>query len=185
MEIVAEFQGIDTDTGIWKYFRRHWLSLFPQLRSRSTFVRQAANLWSYKQELQQRLATLLGAFDDDTHIIDGIPIPLCCFTRANRCRSFSGVAAYGYCAAKDETFYGFRGHLLISGTGVVSGFTLTAANGDEREALWDVVPGIYGLLLGDKGYISASRCEQLKRYGLDLQTALRSNMQDNRYHTLV
>ncbi len=42
----------------------HWLSLFPRIPSRSTFVRQAANLWQYKQRLQQRLASQLGAFED-------------------------------------------------------------------------------------------------------------------------
>lgn len=26
MEIVGEFQGIDTDKGIWEYFYRHWLA---------------------------------------------------------------------------------------------------------------------------------------------------------------
>jgi IS5 family transposase len=180
MEIVAEFQGIDTDKGIWQYFRRHWFSMFPQLKSRSTFVRQAANLWQYKQELQQVLARELDALSDNTHIIDGIPIPLCCFTRAPGCRSFRGEASYGYCAAKKETYYGFHGHLLISASGVITGFTLTAANGDEREAIWDIVGLIQGLLIGDKGYISATLRQELERYGIDLQTALRSNMQDNR-----
>ena len=82
MKIVAEFQGIDTDKGIWQYFRHHWFSIFPQIKSRSTFVRLAANLWQYKQELQQVLARELDALSDNTHIIDGITIPLCCFTRA-------------------------------------------------------------------------------------------------------
>lgn len=150
MEIVAEFQGIDTDKGIWQYFRRHWFSMFPQMKSRSTFVRQAANLWQYKQELQQALAIELGAFSDNTHIIDGIPIPLCCFTRARGCRSFPGVANYGYCAAKKETYYGFHGHLLISASGVITSFTLTSASGDEREAIWDIVTLIQGLVIGDK-----------------------------------
>ncbi len=70
------------------------------MTSRSTFVRQAANLWSYKQQLQQRLAEDLGGFQDSIHLIDGIPIPLCCFSRANRCRLFRGESDYGYCAAK-------------------------------------------------------------------------------------
>ncbi len=43
--IVEEFQGLDCDRGIWRYFRHHWLKLFPLMKSRSTFVRQAANLW--------------------------------------------------------------------------------------------------------------------------------------------
>jgi Transposase DDE domain len=180
MEIVAEYQGIDTDQGMWQYFQRHWLSWFPKLPSRSTFVRQAANLWQYKERLQQQLAVQLGAFADDLHLVDGIPIRLCCLSRAPRCRSFQGEAAYGYCAAKKEFYYGFHGHLLLSGAGVITGFTLTPANGNEREALWDMVQTIRGLLIGDKGYLSASLQQELKQAGVELETALRSNMQDSR-----
>jgi Transposase DDE domain len=180
MEIVAEFQGLDADKAIWQYFQGHWLSLFPHLGARCGFVRQAANLWQYKELLQQRLAAQLGAFEDDVHLIDGIPIPLCCLTRARRCHSFEGVANYGYCAAKDEKYYGFHGHLLISARGVITGFTLTPANGNEREALWDTVPRIQGLLIGDKGYLSQFLQQELSLQGIDLQTALRKNMSDPR-----
>jgi len=45
LEIVGEFLGIDTDKGIWLYFRTHRLKWFPALGSRSTFVKQATNLW--------------------------------------------------------------------------------------------------------------------------------------------
>ena len=31
MELIGEFQGYDTDQGIWKYFRTHWRSWFPRL----------------------------------------------------------------------------------------------------------------------------------------------------------
>lgn len=97
-------------------------------------MRQAANLSQYKGFLQQQLAGQLGALVDGVHLIDGIPIPLCCLSRAPGCRSFKGEAAYGYCAAKQQTYYGFHGHLLISVTGVITGFSLTPANGSEREA---------------------------------------------------
>ena len=56
MEIVGEFQGIETDKGIWSYFKGHWSNLFPKIKSRSTFIRQAANLWHYKQQMQAKLA---------------------------------------------------------------------------------------------------------------------------------
>ncbi|MBW4421507.1 MAG: hypothetical protein KME13_20140 [Myxacorys californica WJT36-NPBG1] len=56
IEIAGEYQHYDSDKGIWSYFRRHWHSWFPNLLSRSSFVRQAANLWQYKQRLQQHLA---------------------------------------------------------------------------------------------------------------------------------
>lgn len=185
MEIVAEYQGIDAEQAMWKYFRRHWLMLFPGLGSRSTFVRQAANLWQYKQLLQQRLATQLQAFTAPVHLVDGIPIPLCCFSRAPRCRSFQGVADYGYCAAKKQTYYGFHGHLLISITGVITGFTVTPANGSEREAIWEIADSIEGLLIGDKGYLSTSLQQELQSQNILLETPLRSNMKDTRPRAFV
>ena len=106
--------------------------------------------------------------------------PLCCFSRAPRCQSFKGEANYGYCAAKKEHYYGFHGHLLISATGVITGFSLTPANGNEREALGDIVQTIRGLLIGDKGYLSEPLQNELRAVGIQLETALRSNMRDIR-----
>ena len=116
MEIVGEFQGIDTDKGIWSYFRGHWLKLFPRIKSRTTFVRRGlqtadvalqrrnapafANLWYYKQELQKILAKRLGGLSDPIHLTDGIPMPLCHYQRAKNCQLFSGLASFGYCAAR-------------------------------------------------------------------------------------
>jgi hypothetical protein len=183
MEIVAEYQSIDTDKGMWQYFRRHWQPWFPGLGSRSTFVRQAANLWQYKAVMQQFLASKLGAFSDELHLIDGLPIPLCAFSRAASCHLFPEVAAYGYCAAKQEIYYGFHGNLLISGNGIITRFCLTPANGSEREALWELLPKIQGLLIGDKGYLSAPLQAELLPHGIQLETALRANMQESRSST--
>ncbi|MGD1918553.1 MAG: transposase [Pleurocapsa sp.] len=57
-----------------------------------------------------------------------------------------------YCAAKDEKYYGFKVHLLISYEGVITGFTLTPANGSEVEALWEISSEITGLIIGDKDF---------------------------------
>ena len=180
MEIVGEFLRIDTDKGIWNYFRGHWQTLFPQIKSRSTFVRQAANLWCYKQELQKLIAQQLGGFDDPIHLVDGLPIPLCHYQRAKNCRLFSGEAGFGYCAAKDEKYYGFRGHLVISLEGVITGFSLTPASGSEREAVWEITNRISGLLIGDKGYLSSRLQQDLLQQSLNLQTPKRSNMVESR-----
>jgi len=37
--------------------------------------------------------------------------------------------------------------LMISANGIITGFSLTPANVDERDALWDLVPQIQGLLI--------------------------------------
>lgn len=181
METVGEFLGLDTDKGIWEYFGRHWRHFFPALPSRPTFVRQAANLWNWKQRLQRRLAQCMGALTDAIHLVDGFPIPVCRFARAHFSRIFKGQAAYGRCEAKKETFYGFHGLLLISLDGIVTAFTYTPGSKiDERTALWDLIEGVQGLLIGDKGFISAPLHEELREYGIDLQTALRDNMQEDR-----
>jgi IS5 family transposase len=186
MEIVGEFLGFDTDKHMWQYFKHHWLEWFPQLGSRSNFVRQSANLWNYKKQIQKDLAVEMGTMIDDIHMIDGLPIPVCRYGRARRCKIFKNLAAFGYCASKDEKYYGFHGHLVVNFEGIISSFDITAANVDEREAMIEITEGINGLLIGDKGYISREKKEFLKEYRqIDLQTPFRGNMKDERNPVFV
>ncbi len=180
IEIVGEFLEIDTDTGIWRYFKDHWLELFPKMGDRSTFSRQAANLHVVKRILQENLAKMLGAFSDSFHIIDGLPMPVCKFARAHFSHIFKGQAAYGYCAAKKERYYGFHGHLVINSIGVVTAGTFTAANVDERDVCPELMQSIRGLTLGDKGFIRPELEKELAQQGVYLQTPLRENMQEDR-----
>jgi hypothetical protein len=57
IEIVGEFLGFDEDTELFEYFRRHYAHYFPNLLRvhRTTFSRQAANLWKAKERLWQGL----------------------------------------------------------------------------------------------------------------------------------
>jgi hypothetical protein len=47
MEIVGEYLGLERESALFAYFRQHYAHFFPALRTlhRTTFVRQAANLW--------------------------------------------------------------------------------------------------------------------------------------------
>ena len=53
IEGVGEFLGIDTESGMFTHFCSYYSDWFPGLRKidRTTFTRQAANLWKIKQEL--------------------------------------------------------------------------------------------------------------------------------------
>ncbi|MEM8614322.1 MAG: IS982 family transposase [Cyanobacteria bacterium P01_H01_bin.105] len=177
LEIVSEFLGHHCDTDLWKYFRRHWLSWFPGLPSRTTFVRQAVNLWQYKQLLHERLLEELAARQSHLYRVDGFPIPVCGFKRAPQAKVFKGLASFGSSATKLGTFYGFRGHLLIDANGVVLGLSVTAANVDERDVVPELVLGLDGLLLGDKGYIRQQLADDLAQQDLMLLTPLRTNME--------
>ena len=59
VEVVGEFLGIDTDSGIHRYFSTHFGEWFPALGRvhRTTFARQAANLWAAKERLWHHLCS--------------------------------------------------------------------------------------------------------------------------------
>ena len=180
IEIAAEWLGHHEDKAIWKYFQQHWSHFFPTMPDRSQFVRQAANLWRVKQKLQEALLHKLGADRADLHIVDGFPIEVCVRTRVRSSKLFKGEAWFGYCASKKKHFYGFQGHLLIDARGIPVALQLTPANSDERDAAYDFLDKISGMLIGDKGYIRPEFKSDCQALGIDLQTPVRRNMKDSR-----
>ena len=180
MEIVGEFLSHDTDKAIWTYFKTHWLSFFPELTSRSSFAKQASNLWYVKQLLQDKLNEE-SCMNTQYFIVDGFPMTTAHFKRANKSNNFKGEAGYGYCASKSETYYGFKGHLLVDAAGNIANFTLTEASGSEREAVWELVDNKNDtFLLGDKGYLSALFKSDLEsEQTIKLETPVRHNMVDH------
>ena len=96
LEVVGEYLGLDRDTAIYAYVRRHYGAFFPALRRvhRTTFARQAANLWGLKQWIWQRLVRDL-PHEPGLALVDSFPISACQFARAYRCRRFRGEAAFG------------------------------------------------------------------------------------------
>jgi hypothetical protein len=97
MEVVGEYLGLEQDTAIFAYFRRHYPHFFPALvhLHRTTFVRQAANLQVMKDRLWPCGHGSATRFPNDPHlaIIDSLALPICQFTRAPRCRRFRGGGA--------------------------------------------------------------------------------------------
>ncbi len=177
MEIVGESLKLNGDSNIWAYFKQHWFSWFPRMGDRTAFVRQSANLWIIKQMIQKKLSE---KFEDDLSLFDGFPIPTCHIKRYKRSKNLKEAGAVGYCASKDEYYFGFTGNLLISGTGGIKGFALTPANIDERDVLPEIVGSTKGMLLADKGLIKPQLTQELLKHGINLQTPLRRNMADDR-----
>lgn len=87
MEAVGDYLGLECDQELYTYFRRHYSHYFPALKlvNRTTFTRQAANLWKVKEQIWQRL---VGHTEHDPYlgIVDSFPLPVCQFARAPRCK---------------------------------------------------------------------------------------------------
>jgi hypothetical protein len=169
IEAVGEFLGLDTDQALHAYFRRHFAAFFPGLRAvhRTTFARQAANLWLVKIAFWQRIAAAT-RHDADLALIDSFPVPVCRFARAFRCRSFRGLAAFGRDALAHQTYYGLRLHLRVAWPGVITAATLAPANDDDRVVAPQLLDGFNGWALGDGGYWSPALRTALAADGVDL-----------------
>jgi len=68
------------------------------------------------------------ARDTAAFTLDSLPVPVCKRVRASRCTKVRGAQFYGYGAAKEEKFFGWRLHLVCTGAGVPVGFDLLPAS---------------------------------------------------------
>ena len=98
MEIVGESLGFDQDKKICSYFKNRWLHYFPGLGHRTTFLRQAANLWRLKQEIRVKIVAILLPSGSYISIIDGFPMPVSGFKRVHFSRLHKGEGIWVDCA---------------------------------------------------------------------------------------
>jgi hypothetical protein len=179
MEVVGEFLGYDQDVAIYHYFRRHHPGWFPALHRvhRTTFARQAANLWVVKERLWQGLCDRV-AHDPALSVVDSVPTPVCRFGRAWGCSRFRGQAAFGHDPGSRATIYGFRHHLRISWPGVVTALSVAPANVHDRELVPELVAGAVGQVLGDRNYWDPRLSAELALAGVTLLAPFKKRATD-------
>jgi hypothetical protein len=136
MEICGEFFKHSTDKDLFNYFKAHYQSWFPNLNDRTLFVRQAANLWRVKAFIQQLIVRDAEQLLADLQVIDTIPVSVCQWVRGIRDKCFKPAADYGYCAAKDLHYYGFKLGLRCSSLGMITFAALLPARPLRRLILW-------------------------------------------------
>jgi hypothetical protein len=176
MEVVGAYLGISQDKALLAFFQEHYADFFPALAHvhRSTFVRQAANLWAIKERLWMILRDELVRHDALVGIIDSMPLPVCRFARAPWCVRFRGQACYGKDHADRQTFYGFRLHLRLGWPGVITHAFLAPANEPDGEMAPVVLEGTQGLVLGDRAYWVPDVQASLRTNGIVLQALYRT-----------
>lgn len=179
MEVVGEYLGLVQDSALFAYFRQHYAHFFPTLSRlhRTTFVRQAANLWWLKERLWQEVLTQV-PHDEHFAIIDSFPVPVCQFARAHRCRRFRAEAAYGKDTLVRQTFYGLRVHVRLEWPGLITRFVIAAANVHELSALPALTEATQGTLVGDRNYWSPKVAAEWQQHGVDLLAPYRTAKRD-------
>ena len=175
MEVVGSYLGLSQDKKLFAYFQQHYTHFFPAMRDlhRTTFVRQAANLWVIKERLWCWLRDELISYDPSRSIVDSVPVPVCRFARAPWCVRFRGIAGYGKDHADRQTFYGFRLHAQVSWPGLLTRVFLAPANEADGEIAPVLLEGTTGVVLGDRNYWLPDLQAYLRTKGIVLQAPFR------------
>jgi hypothetical protein len=165
ISIVGELLTIDSEKAWFGFCKKNMKDLFPKFCDRTRFNRTRRNLHSIIEEIRKDLSTITGYSLEPYRVVDSIPIPVCKFGRAHFHKTFRGFGAtYDKCVSKKETYFGYKLHMLVTLDGFVTDFTLTPANIDDREGVWDLLDSFHRItLIGDKGYIGNDFAYSLKK----------------------
>ena len=89
-------------------------------------------------------------------VMDSMPLPVCKRVRAWRSKKVRGKAFCGYCAAKQEKFFGWRLHLICTPEGLPVSFDLLPAAEQDLTPVHELTFALPSgaTVFADKGYVS-------------------------------
>ena len=131
LSLLSEALMFDSEHYLFKVLNKNFKTAFPNLIDRSGYNRRRKNLNRLTERVWRSLVKKL-AFGEVTFVIDSMPIQICKFSRAKRsrvCRErYETAPDYGFCAAQNQTYFGYKLHGLASLNGIITDFELTKAN---------------------------------------------------------
>lgn len=181
MALVGECRGWDVETELLSHWQEH-TDLFPHIPSQSRFNRRRRNLASAFNLIRLCLLRCLDIAHDRQCLIDSLPIPVVHFhlvpSSTGDWRAYG--AKFGKVPSKKQTIFGYKLHLLITLSGVILDFELAPANESDLTVGFELLMEHTDLdVLGDKGYISAEKADELRQANrLCLRTLPRRNQKE-------
>jgi hypothetical protein len=150
--------------------------------STSRFSRRLHALADWFRLLIDLLGPLVA--QGEAFLIDSVPVPVCRRVRARRWRKVRGREYGGYCAAKQEKFFGWRLHLVCTLAGVPVAFDLLPASLHDLTPVHELTVGMTGgmSVYGDKAYNSANDEASIRAdTGVRLVPQRKANMRPNQW----
>lgn len=165
-----------TSERAWYDFVRNNLFAGQPFPERSRYHRCCRNLMPVIKQIR---SDLVGQFSKQPcyTIIDSMPLPLCHSARIPRVRRMKDIADIGYCAAKRQYYYGFKGSFQVTDEGFVINYVASKASVHDVKVTEELVEShSHPYILADKGYVSESLRERLKQnLGIHLLAQPKSN----------
>src|SRR5262249_29450948 len=152
--LVQEFIPYAGEGQFVSYIRANYAAEFPKLVAQSQYNRRSRSLWRLLEELRREWVRLLGAEHERQLLLDTKPVPVMGYTRSKRHSDFAGRAAYGYCAARQMHYFGYKLVSLTTLSGLVVCYDLVPANLEERQAAEAVLCRVKDCdIFADKGFL--------------------------------
>lgn len=181
MTLIGECRGWHMETELLSCWQEYTY-LFPHIPTQSRYNRRRRNLMKATNMIRQVILRSLDLSQDQQCIIDSLPIPVVQFHlvpgSSGDWKAYG--ATYGKAITKKQTIFGYRLHILISLSGLITDFELTSANCSDLEAGFELLCDHIDLeVLGDKAYISATKAAELwEKNRIRLRTLPRSNQKE-------
>jgi hypothetical protein len=201
LAIVAELASYESDRAWWNFIHKNFRPLFPQLCDRTRYGRRLKRLRSGLELVRQHLCFLMNVDLSRLRVVDSFPVSLCHLRRVSSSRRpFEYVATVGFCAAKNEYFYGLKVHLVTDVHGVVIDYVVTSAHVHDTKGLAYLLQDSHRshellehliALFGDKGYIGQAYITALEsQFGVQMLALRKDTPTDpdrhlSSYHQLV
>jgi hypothetical protein len=180
LSLSAEFMSIDSENRLFALINKSDFSEKHDLIDRSAFNRRRKCLSFWFKIVMDYLAIQI-APGEDVFIVDSFPVEICRFVRAKRLRickeNFMTAPDFGYCAAQDNTFFGYKLHGFCGASGVFRSIDLSKASAADIHYLQDIRDDLSNcILLGDKAYLSSeTQLDLFQNEGIRLFTPKRKN----------
>jgi len=191
LTITAEALNIDSENLLFiKLNALDKNDQFENLIDRSQFNVRRRNIKNVIEHIRQQMVEQL-VIDEDTFIIDSLPIEICRFIRANRLKickeNIETAPAYGYCASQSTTYFGYKLHSICSLDGVITSFDLSKANIHDTHYLNDIRDHYSDCsIIGDKGYLNYElQLDLFESVNIQLKTPKRMNQKDYKRFPIV
>ena len=160
LSLTAEKYSIDSESQLFSLLEEYYKTDFPNLISRRQYNDRRKFTANLCEQVRKRIAQAIDG-DEDYFCIDSKPIPVCRFARAKRCKlgksDFDTALNYGFCAAQNTHYYGYKLHALCGLKGVIHSYDLSKASVDDRYWLQDLKYEYQqSTIIGDKGYLKAA-----------------------------
>jgi hypothetical protein len=157
MALIGECRGWDVETELLSCWREH-RDLFPRQPSQSRFNRRRRALTQAFNHIRRAVLNVLDWAQCRDCVLDSLPIAVVAFHHAPRASAEWRIhdASFGKVSSKQQTFFGYKLHLLLTIDGVIVDWLLAPAHVRDLPAGVELLdPYSHLCVLGDKAYVSA------------------------------